>query len=208
MHGQYSDTEGQVLGLAGLLQAAAMVEQLANTGEAPIESTSPLLLSLFEFDPRTPAEVYGGVHGVDVGLNILKRLLAGSQAELRAVIRYSLSMLYLEKKLSGQQEMLQVLRTRLDHCAFNAEHFSRDINRLSSSVAAVYEDTISTFKYRIQVNGNVQVLQDRNKAAQIRAILLAGIRGAVLWRQSGGKRWHLLLSKRRLNSALQTLLDR
>jgi high frequency lysogenization protein len=32
----------------------------------------------------------------------------------------------------------------------------------------------------------------------IRASLLAGIRAAILWRQTGGKRWQLLLNRKKI----------
>ncbi len=39
----------------------------------------------------------------------------------------------------------------------------------------------------------------------IRALLLAGIRAAFLWRQLGGRRWRLLLQRKKLLQASQNL---
>ncbi len=45
-------------------------------------------------------------------------------------------------------------------------------------------------------------LQQTDNAAKIRALLLAGIRSARLWRQLGGHRWQLIFSRRKLLATL------
>lgn len=49
-------------------------------------------------------------------------------------------------------------------------------------------------------------LQDSRNADKVRALLLAGIRSAMLWRQLGGRRWQLLFSRRKLLDQLYPLL--
>ncbi|WP_243260442.1 DUF489 family protein, partial [Pseudomonas aeruginosa] len=48
--------------------------------------------------------------------------------------------------------------------------------------------------------------QVSSNAARIRALLLAGIRSARLWRQLGGSRWQMVFSRRRLLNELYPLL--
>lgn len=206
-HG-YDTNTGQVIALAGIIQSAYLVEHLAKTGKAPIESISPSINSLFEFDAKTPASVYGGIQGVALGLDILKQILTdASPKHYRGVIRYSLGILHLQKKLTADTQMMDIIRSRLKHAELKSAHFTNNINQVSASIAAIYQDTISTFKYRIQITGSMQQLQNTNNANLIRALLLAGIRAGVLWRQTGGHRWHLFFSKRRLLTAVTELLD-
>lgn len=189
----------QVIALAGILQSAYLVEQIATAGSAPAESINPSINSLFQFNAQTPAAVYGGVHGIQLGLRLLSEILSDSTtAQYRVTIRYALAILYLQKKLSANADMLSIVRSRLDHTALKSTHFTNNINEVSSSIAAIYQDTISTFKYRIQITGSMQQLQNPINANNIRALLLAGIRASVLWRQSGGHRWHLFFSRKRL----------
>ena len=49
-------------------------------------------------------------------------------------------------------------------------------------------------------------LQQPNNASKIRALLLAGIRSARLWRQLGGHRWQLVISRRKLLKELYPLM--
>ena len=58
----------------------------------------------------------------------------------------------------------------------------------------------------MMVSGNPSHLKRHAVAARIRALLLAGIRAAVLWRQSGGGRLHMLLLRKRYTRIAQSLL--
>ena len=202
-------TSSQVIALAGLIQSAYLVDQVACTGKYPAESFNPLLQSLFQFDADNAEQVYGSVHGVELGLKLLIEMFDGPGIDShKSAVRYAMGMLYLQKKLMANGDMLSILANRLKHTQFKVEHFSNEVNELSSSIAGIYQDTISTFKYRIQVNGNLQQLQDTSNADKIRALLLSGIRAAVLWRQSGGKRWHLFFYRKRIANQARALLER
>lgn len=198
----------QTLALAGVLQSAYLVDQIACNGSAPAESINPSLNSLFAFDADSTAAVYGGVYGVKLGLQLLNDILNGNgRHQYRAIIRYTLGMLHLQKKLSASDELLTIIRSRLEHASLKAEHFSDNPASVAKNIAAIYQDTISTYKFRVKVSGSMQQLQNSQNADTIRALLLAGIRSAVLWRQNGGRRWQLLLNRARLLDATKQLLS-
>lgn len=203
---QYSQLEQQTLALAGVAQAARLVDQVSKTGSYPIEFLEPSIHSLFEFDADSVDKVYGGIAGVKLGLNNLSAMLASRQApENRDVVRYVFSMLYLERKFAASPEMMSVVHSRLEHASFKAEHFSSHVNDTCHSVSGIYQDTLSKLKFRIKVTGSAQHLQDDTHADIIRAVLLAGIRSAYLWRQLGGHRWKLLLQRKRILATSQNL---
>lgn len=202
----HSAVTNQTIALAGILQAAYLVDQVARTGKAQEQHIEPLFSSLFAFDADTTADIYGGVSGLDLGLRVANDLVRSNKSvDYATTTKYAVGMLHLAGQLNKNPEMLSILRSRLEHSAFKADHFSNDINELSSSLAAIYQDTISTFKYRIQVSGSMQQLQNPNNADLIRALLLTGIRSCVLWRQLGGRRWHLFFKKSRILQAIQDL---
>ncbi|MFA7553225.1 MAG: high frequency lysogenization protein HflD [Spongiibacteraceae bacterium] len=198
----------QTLALAGILQSAYLVDMIARTGEAPVESLNPSINSLFKFNVETSEQVFGGCVGVKLGLQLLSDILGNSKhQQYSRVIRYALGILYLERKLSKNHEMLSIIRSRLEHAALKAEHFSDSKDSSAASIAAIYQDTISTFNYRLQISGSIQQLQNSKNTDNIRSLLFAGIRAAILWRQTGGKRWHLLMSRRRLLKTARELLQ-
>ncbi|MDE0951278.1 MAG: high frequency lysogenization protein HflD [Halioglobus sp.] len=201
-----SNLEQQTIALAGVAQAARMVDQVSKTGSYPLEFLEPSIHSLFVFDPHTTADIFGGIPGVKLGLHNLSSILADKNAqENHEVVRYVFSMIYLERKFSARADMMAVVRTRLEHTSFRAEHFSSNVNALCHSISGIYQDTLSQQRFRIKVSGSAQHLQDSKNADVIRALLLAGVRAAFIWRQLGGRRWRLLMQRRKLLEASQNL---
>ena len=71
-----------------------------------------------------------------------------------------------------------------------------------ASLGETYQETISTFKTRIVVQGDPSLLQTRMMPERVRACLMAGIRFALLWHQQGGRRWKLVFHRKALRRAL------
>ena len=116
-------------------------------------------------------------------------------------------MIHLQAKLAARPEMLELIRTRLEHTARQAEHFSDHNQGVITAIAGLYQDTISQFSFRIQVTGMPQFLQQQANADKIRMLLLAGIRAATVWQQKGGKRWRLVFQRNALQRSLKQLQD-
>ena len=202
----HSLIEQQAIALAGVAQAARLVDQVSKTGTYPLEFLEPSIHSLFVFTPDSAQDLFGGVAGVKLGLHNLSSILADRNArENMDIVRYLFALLYLERKFAGNESMMSVVRSRLEHVSFGAEHFSSNVNSLCKSISGIYQDTLSKQSFRIKVSGSAQHLQNTQNADIIRALLLAGIRSAFLWRQLGGRRWRLLMQRKKLLSASQNL---
>lgn len=214
----------QALGLAGLFQAAALVEQIATRGMVAQNSLETSIYSIMQLAPERSEDIYGGPeelpYNLHLGLQNLRDLVEKPRAEHnKDVIRYALSMMHLERKLSGDSEMMQNVSQRLAQVSEQAKYFNPDDPEalqnpstfchpnVIANIASLYQDTISSFSFRIQVTGDPRHLQNSENAAKIRALLLAGIRSAMLWRQKGGRRWQLLFFKSRLRPSLNKIMD-
>ena len=79
------------------------------------------------------------------------------------------------------------------------------VDRTFEQLGKLYQDTISKLPYRIQVQGKIELLRNDQIAMRIRALLLAGIRAAVLWHQLGGRRWHLIFYRKRIHETSATI---
>lgn len=203
---ELSNIEQQTIALAGVAQAARLVDQVSKSGSYPIEFLEPSIHSLFQFDAESVVDVFGGIPGVKLGLANLSSMLAKRQADENLdVVRYVFAILYLERKFAADADMMSVVHSRLEHTSFRAEHFASHVNDLCHSVSGVYQDTLSKLSFRIKVNGSAQHLQNKENADIIRALLLAGLRSAFLWRQLGGRRWKLLIQRKQLLQASQQL---
>ncbi len=199
----------QVVALAGIFQAAALVQQIAETSQYDKTALEASIKSLFANDPETTLSVYGDVNGIALGLKTLKQALQKkSDREYINIIRYTLSLVQLESKLRKQPEMLNIIGQRVDQAKNQTEHFSILHENVIHNLASLYMDTISTFNLRVQVTGNPNHLNVSHNAALIRASLLTGIRSAILWRQIGGRRWNLIFKRKSIEAVVDRLLSR
>ncbi|OED43469.1 lysogenization regulator HflD [Endozoicomonas sp. (ex Bugula neritina AB1)] len=199
-------TKEQAAALAGLFQAASLVDKLAKTGQLTEEELRPSISSIFVTSPRTVEEVFGSYHDLATGRKVLSAVLNRDSEIIQSdVIRYALGLIHLEKKLGRDKAMLGSLSQRLERAGDQVEHFSLLHDNVISSLGSIYLDTISTFRTRIQVTGDTRYLQSATNANKIRAILLAGIRSAMLWRQCGGSRWQLFMGRKKLLNGLNRL---
>ena len=188
--------EQQTLALAGVAQAARIVDLAAKTGSWPTPFVEASVHSLFCFDPDEVEEVFGTIQGVRLGLEQLSTCLRLSQDPAAAdSLRYMLAILQLEKRFARRDDLLSIVHSRLKHTAYKAENFSSDINSLSSNISSIYQDTLSGLPYRIKVTGSAQHLNNPRVADLVRTVLLCGVRAAFLWRQLGGSRLKLMLSR-------------
>lgn len=194
------------LAAAGMLQAAALVEQLARTGFVPTDAYTTSINSLFDLNPPSTLAVYGEVANLRLGLETLRSFLLSSRQLQTDTMRYAAGVLHLQARLSKQREMLAVIASRLRQAADQAQHFGPVHDNVIANLGDLYSSTISTFRFRIQVNGDPAYLQQQRIANQVRALLLAAIRSTTLWRQLGGSRLQILLQRKRLLATTEALL--
>ena len=193
-----SRREDRALALAGVFQTCKLVHEVAWQGAVDETAVNASLASLFRFDAPDAVGVYGGVTCVAIGLRTLVAQLSSAAPPAEApVMRYALGLLHLERRAdaSGVWGPLHdgLRAAQRQHDAFGAAH-----ENTVAALAALYADLISPVGPRILVEGETTNLRDGRKASLIRALLLAGIRSSVLWRQLGASRWSLLFSRRRL----------
>ena len=117
-----------------------------------------------------------------------------------------MALLGLERKLARRPDLLQSLRTGLEEVIQNLNYFSVDHSNAIARFADLYLNSLSTLTPRIMVNGDPIHLNNPDNANRIRALLLAGVRAAILWRQSGGGRLTLLLRRNPLLRETRRLL--
>ncbi len=201
------DTYHRTIGLAGVFQAAFLVKQLAKTGRAPDNYLKASIESLFKIDAKDALDVYDGGQNLCLGLRELIKFFNNSKTPKDSdIARYVLSLLHLERKLSKNTNMQKHIQTGIARASIQAQHFSSIHENVMANLASLYTDTLSTFKFRIYVTGEPLYLNQMHHMHKIRALLLAGVRSAVLWRQLGGKRWQLLISRHSMLTAARHCL--
>ena len=198
----------QTIALAGVFQAASLVEQIANKGMANSAVVESSLESLFRFDVESTEAVFGNLAGVSTGLRVLNKQISAFKNERNLEItQYAISMIALERKLSANPDMLQKVSDGLKEIQNSLEFFSLMHENVFAKIGGLYKETISTLYPKIIVRGERDYLSNDSNANKVRALLLAGIRAAVLWRQCGGSRWHILLGRKKYIEECRTLMS-
>lgn len=194
----------RVIALAGVMQATDLVRSIARRGQANAEDVATCLVSLLQIDAASSVAIYGGVARLRPGLRLLEQQLSHPQD--MELTRYAVTLLSLERKLARRPELLDALRAGLEDVIRNLAHFPVDHSNTIARFADLYLNSISTLSPRIMVNGDPVHLNNPDNANRIRALLLAGIRAATLWRQSGSGRLTVLLRRNPLLREAQRLL--
>ena len=200
MSDRFSD---QILALAGMIQSAALVDELARTGNIAPDDMETAVKAVLKTSPESVEDIYGGVPSLRTGFSGLRKLLSpGSSGMNQEVVRYIMSMIHLEGRLRDREDLLTTLGQGLKRAGEQANYFDDPAHdSVVGSLANAYVESISKLNFRIQVTGNPTLLQDERVAGRIRTMLLFGIRSAVLWHQKGGRRWHFLFFRKKILKA-------
>jgi high frequency lysogenization protein len=200
-------THEHTMALAGLFQAVGLVQQVAREGSADAEPFESSIASILRIDAQNTDAVYGSNRHLARGLQILCRQL-GKQKSLQdsELMRYAVSLLFLERRLMRNTKMLVKVRDGIDAATLQSEHFPITHENVLARLADTYATTVSQLPPRIMVQGKPEYLNTPANANRIRALLLAGMRSAVLWRQLGGNRLRLLWTRKRIVGCAQEML--
>ena len=196
----------KLLALAGIYQATLCVQQIARQGRVDTDLIEPCVHSLFQTNADSVSEIFGTPGNLRPGVGELLGQLTGKQPRQTELTRYAIGLLKLERTLSRRGEMIETISSGIEEARAKLEHFPMLHPNLLAHVADVYSRTVSRLQPRIMVQGDPRFLQIPDNQNRIRALLLAGIRSAWLWRQVGGSRWKILLARKQLVVAARDYL--
>lgn len=200
-----SEMHDRVLALAGLAQALRQVRRVAETGQAEGQVLETALSSVFRIDAGSAPEVYGGVANVRPGLMLLRDYLA-NRGQDPLLPRLALAVTQLERRFDRDEAVAARVHAGVLEAAAEAERLGPAHPDVLTRLGALYADTVSHLRPRVLVQGNPHYLGQAAIVAEIRAMLLAALRSAVLWRQMGGTPWDFLLRRGAMARALDDLL--
>jgi high frequency lysogenization protein len=196
------------LALAGVCQAATLVQAIARKGTCDDIAFQASISSICVTQPEQPQQVYGQLSNLKIGYTTLYQQLNTRGAEKDAELtRYIASLLGFERKLAKKPDALSELGQRIDSVQRQLAHVEFEHQQILNSLASAYVDIVSPLAPRIQVAGNPTHLGLASNQAKVRALLLAGVRSAVLWRQMGGQRRQILFNRKRLLRGAQQALQ-
>jgi high frequency lysogenization protein len=196
----------RVLALAGLVQALAQVRRIADTGQADGAILTTAAESIFRIDADSPAEVYGDASALLPGMRLLRDYFR-NQAEDPLLPRLALAVLQLERRFVRNDDMIDRVQQGIAVLSPQARNLGAAHPQVLSGLGRLYADTVSHLRPRVMVQGNPHYLGQADVVAEIRAVLLAALRSAVLWRQLGGSFWDFLLRRGEMVAAIEQAPD-
>ncbi|MBO6565403.1 MAG: DUF489 family protein [Pseudomonadales bacterium] len=194
-------SDERALALAGLLQTCHLVAGVARTGLIGQDSLAGSLESVFVTNPDTTLDVYGSGNGVRTGLRLIMEIVGDLKvSEHGDTVRYAMDVLALEKRLRANPDVLRAIGAGISsvqthRIARGLSAADEDcVNRLSE----LYEKTAGLSEPRVRILGQQKHLTNPANQAKIRALLMAALRSAVLWRQLDGRLTQCVLGRGKL----------
>lgn len=207
MTGVY-DLADRATAFAGIFQGAHLARDIARSGICDAAAFEASRGSLFAFESGSVAGVFGGINGVERGLRTLLQQLERPAKRDLEVSRYAVAVLHLADRLRRDTGAMQALYEDLKALERRRSSFELGDSTLHEQLGEIYQTHISPLGPRIMVKGEPLHLQNPDNAARIRVALLAALRAAVLWRQTGGRKWQLLLRRRAIAGLVRDLIDK
>jgi len=205
---QYTQQD-RTIALVGIYQCSQLVYELATTGKADELAYKTCINSLFVDSPEDTIGVFGGnVENIQLGVNTLLAQMSSDQAIQNRnieITRYVLNLMILAKKLKELESPLNSIFGILETAKMQTEQFGELHENVIATLARAYSENVSPVTPKIMVNGQHGHLQISRTANKIRALLLSGIRSALLWYQVEGSRWGLIWSRKKYLQSTQAL---
>ena len=205
-----SKEKEQTIALSAVFQAAELVAVLAKTGKVDNAALQPMIESILLVNAPSTEDIYGGQwdcqSNLSLGRSVTRKALSKDRSSVNPdTLRYALSLVHLESKLTKTPQMLSTIGQQISQIEQKKAHYDSLLHEnIIAAISGMYQETLSTLPFRIQVQGDSRFLQQPHIANQVRTILMSGIRAAMLWRQLGGKRWHLIFKRKALLKALES----
>jgi high frequency lysogenization protein len=194
------------IALAGIVQAISLARELAQTGKMNENAFHASVQSIFATHPENVAHVYGDLIHLELGLDQLAQLFSPKSVNSRSMIRQILSIIRFQKKISRSSKAIDMLTQRVQQAKKQAEYFSMTHTNVLANLGDTYFNLINIFHFRFFIMGNQRFLSIRENIDRIRTLLLAAIRAAVLWRQSGGSHLQLIFSSKQIKASIEKIL--
>lgn len=194
--------DDRVLALAGIAQALQQVRRIAETGHSEAGVVRTAIDSVFRIDADSPQAVYGNAAQLAPGLRLLHNYFR-NQGQDEILPRLALAVLQLERTFVRNGDAVGAVSEGIARAQRQAAELGDSAHPdVLAALGALYADTISHLKPRVMVQGNPHYLGQAGVIAEIRALLLAAVRSAVLWRQTGGQYWDFLISRKAMVDAV------
>ncbi len=192
----------RVLALAGVFQAADLAHNIASQGRVEQAFFTTSIASLLKTSSDDLIDIYGSELNLKPGIDNLAQFLKVDSALPHGVYitKYASQILRLGSLLNKDESMATKITQAIGKFGSKRQVSSS----LVEAMAGIYYDNFSQLSsfQRIRIMGKKEYLSNAKNVIRIRALLLAGVRAAILWRGLGGNQWTLHFNRKALADEL------
>ncbi len=189
----------QTIALAAVCQAALMVCDASRGKVLDKDALRQLFNGVMVTSPDSVFDVYQNIQDLRAGCNTMLQQMSGrTDNRDMELTRYVAGIMALSKKLMHSSQAQQQLTESIEQISRRLDHFDITSDTVASNFADGYSKAISPLGQKIQVMGDANILTQDVVQNKIRALLLAGVRAGVLWRQMGGKRRQFIFNRKQI----------
>lgn len=199
--------ESRTLAVAAMFQCADLIGELARHGRCDEEAYSSVIKSVFSNRANDVEEIYTNVDNLRYGAKVCVDIAKQQKANYQNLMIYVMGMIQLEKQMRSREDFMAKIDDGLALSSRQVELYGYEHDSVSGSLSNLYQATFSTLSHRVQIVGDANWLTQDRVASRIRALLFAGIRAAMLWRNLNGRRYQLLFQRGKINRQLEAWLD-
>ena len=202
----------RTIAMSAIFQCVSGVMQIANEGRFNESEFKTCIDSLLNDDAATAEDLYGGLKNLAPGIKCLSKIFSDTAHTTTQddadLTRYAVGLLHLEKKLDKYPNAFDEIMKGITEAQTQADYFKDSTHsNVIKKLADIYANTVSNIGPKLLIKGDEQHLGNSDNAAKIRALLLAGIRASLLWRQAGGNRWKLFLERKKIQNEARDILN-
>lgn len=200
------------IALAALFQCCTQINRIAHTGYCDEQAVSTVFRALLVTDPKTIDDIYK-ISELKTGF---RGLIEGFSAEgitdnsANELVKLAMQVISLTDRIVRNTSLYNRLSNEIDKLKDQIEKACPDFLEGKTSVvlskenvekfAQLYQSLISPNFSKLLIFGEERFLSSTENQNRIRALLLAGIRAAVLWNQVGGKKLYLMFRRKEIVS--------
>ena len=167
--------ENQTLALAGMFQAAALVDELAVHGNCDTNVFDCSINSLFTIDAATARDALGDISCLSRGFEAMGDYLGGeNRSPGRNIAYYLLSMLKISTQVLRDPDLAQKLLDGLERIEHSTSEFDMSRGSVINKIDGLYQDSISSLNPRILVRGEQNYLRNDDKCGQNQGPVICG----------------------------------
>ena len=205
-----ADIKSETIALAALFQCCTQIQRIATTGYFDERAVASVIRSLIVTDPKTIDDIYQERDLVVGFKQILDSFGKGDMskaADTIVITKMALKLITLAHNVEGNDKVFNRMSDEIDaltraittdHPDFLTFGNTQVVNTEENFhlFGSLYQSIISPNFAKLIIYGEERCLREVSNQEKIRALLLAGIRAVILWRQVGGRRRFLVFRRK------------